>query len=155
MVFRNGAFQNSPWIPVQLNEFVGWQCVLTMHFHSVLKSCCSSATVLCFVWVTKRSWAMMSHKVWFHFVTLSWCFCPSGKFTTAMCSVWCLLISKRCNHRVFFFLCWRTHFWLLRHLLFPGWGSDAYYSPLICPAIKKPLEAVTDCTGSDMISGDM
>lgn len=48
-----------------------------------------------------------------------WCFCPDGKFT--VCSVWCLLISKCCNHKLLFFPflswgcvsdCWGTCYFL-------------------------------------------
>lgn len=90
-----------------------------------------------FVRVITRGWAMMSQN------EISFCrmfFVPAGNSPSR--STWHLFVWKRCNHRGLFFSFLRdTRFWLLQHLLFPGRGSNAYYSPLICPAIIKSLEA--------------
>lgn len=52
----------------------------------------------------------------------------------------------------FFFFCipWRTDN-AEALLIFPRWGSDAYYSILICPEMTASLEAVTDCPNSEII----
>lgn len=82
-------------------------------------------------------------------------FCPSWEFTIVLRAMSLTLKTLQSQGLFFFFfLSWGTRFWLLGHLLFPGRGSNAYYSPLICPAIIKSLEAVTDCPESDITSED-
>lgn len=95
---------------------------------------------------------------WCHkmrFLSVTFFFCPSWEFTIVLRAMSLTLKTLQSQGLFFFFfLSWGTRFWLLGHLLFPGRGSNAYYSPLICPAIIKSLEAVTDCPESDITSED-
>lgn len=102
-----------------------------------------------FLW-TLHLLEQQCHKMWDFFLPYLLVLFQLGIHHSNVLSVMSFNL-KALQSRFFFFLLQRTCFWLLRHLLFPGWGSDAYYSTLSCSAIIKSLEGVPDWPDSDVI----
>lgn len=139
------------WAAVQIHFRGGTRCV---EWNDV-KLLCSRFLCVCVSVQDPEQWR---HTMRFLSITLCGCFCPGWEFTVIL-SVMSLNLKTLQSQELFFFFLsfpfsWGTCFWLLRHLLFPWRGSGAYYSSLICPAIIKSREAVTDWPDSDIISED-
>lgn len=122
-------------------------CVLSSSRNSQCWVKLCPAAVLLFVHITTRCSAMIPQS---EISATHWFFLSqSGNSTSS--SVWCL---KMLQSHSFFFLSWGISFWLLRHLLFPRRNPNAYNGHLICPAITKSLEDVTECLDKNIISQD-
>lgn len=70
-------------------------------------------------------------------------FRPSWESTTAMCPP-CFKNGAITSSSFLLFGSQGASGWLLRHLSFAGWGSDANCGHRICPAIIKSVEASAD-----------